>query len=739
MASAALKRCMVALLFVITVSSAILAARQSMWLQDSYPRVPHRPPALKPSVTGSAKQRGDRVNFAATVEPAHAPRTPTHPTAQWGTRVTYVPLSPSAYSVTLRHVLAAMQPTVLSETQCAAQLMRARGRWPSLQRWWAWLPFTTRGVVCAALLSTLESTRVIYVDARDEVPRLDRAVSSLGSMSYQAFVGRGIDGVGYDTSVVGFDSGCADGLLGRLDLQASREATDWFSVEATGRSTTYAPLATWMSRVNGSLVLSPDNLEAVMRTTANCTNHFAFAHDVLYDGADTHHEIGFTSEPVVRDYRGGSVDSHFTRRRREILAVENPRVIHKTTYLPMCRKHAKRFNHTSLGVLFLDLPFRVQSVLCGLGDLLDAGGVYMDHDTLLYSPPTLYLGGERLVVGGIPSTGGDRSPKSWRASPLMIMSRAADPCVSAVLQAVVTTVRTAVSGHENKRRSIGASLLHAVDASVIASHFEAYCPKHQCRIVNLAGGIQSRTLLERPASSVTPASYAEQIPRRRILVWKRTTLLPAAQEFEDQWQLNEPSLTTRIVTDDECRDFASRVPGMLEVYDAYPVPVMRADVCRVLAVYFLGGIYMDLDVAYSRPMGEWFNFSHDVAFGFEHTSPPHHRCNWFFGAKARHPCMLGALQYFIELGGNGKVQEEVRSEPHFVHKLTGPAAFGRGLVAANCSAAQYNAGELHFDGIRHVYGSVHWAKDRKSGYTSWVADRDAAFARAGKKAANAAG
>jgi hypothetical protein len=99
-------------------------------------------------------------------------------------------------------------------------LRRARKRWPALQRWWAWLPFSTRGVLCAALLSTLEGTRVVYVDARTEVPALDRAVDSLGSNhSYEAFVGRGIAGSGYDARVVGLGPGCAAGLLTELTCE----------------------------------------------------------------------------------------------------------------------------------------------------------------------------------------------------------------------------------------------------------------------------------------------------------------------------------------------------------------------------------------------------------------------------------------------------------------------------------------------------------------------------------------
>jgi hypothetical protein len=315
----------------------------------------------------------------------------------------------------------------------------------------------------------------------------------------------------------------------------------------------------------------------------------------------------------------------------------------------------------------------------------------------------------------------------------VLVSEAGDACVKRVLRTLSSAVRRAADSTTD-RRARGVAVRHLTSASAVAGRFYALCPKQRYRTVNLAGGVQSRTMLEKSLrldkSHAGVPQPAELIPRQRLLVWSRRQLFAAAQELEDRWQVNEPSLTTRIITDDECRDFASRVPGMLAVYDTYPVPVMRADVCRVLAVYFLGGIYMDLDVGFERPLDEWFNFSHDIALGYEYNSPQYHRCNWFFGAKARHPCLLGALQQFIELGKDGKVLYEVRNEPHFVHKLTGPGAFGRGLIAAKCPDVQHSAEELHFDGIRHIYGSVTWTKRRATGYRSWIEERDAAHEQA---------
>ncbi len=47
-----------------------------------------------------------------------------------------------------------------------------------------------------------------------------------------------------------------------------------------------------------------------------------------------------------------------------------------------------------------------------------------------------------------------------------------------------------------------------------------------------------------------------------------------------------------------------RRPELLELYDFYPRPVQQADFFRVVAVYELGGFYLDLDVHLFSPLDE---------------------------------------------------------------------------------------------------------------------------------------
>jgi hypothetical protein len=97
-----------------------------------------------------------------------------------------------------------------------------------------------------------------------------------------------------------------------------------------------------------------------------------------------------------------------------------------------------------------------------------------------------------------------------------------------------------------------------------------------------------------------PIADPGYIPKRLFATWKSKELPRKAQEIWEVWGTNEPELDRVILDDRECSRLAERFPRLKPRYDALPLNVMRADVCRVLGVYFFGGIYKDLDVAYVR-------------------------------------------------------------------------------------------------------------------------------------------
>mmetsp|Transcript_35708 Transcript_35708/g.78166 ORF Transcript_35708/g.78166 Transcript_35708/m.78166 type:complete len:226 (-) Transcript_35708:2939-3616(-) len=178
------------------------------------------------------------------------------------------------------------------------------------------------------------------------------------------------------------------------------------------------------------------------------------------------------------------------------------------------------------------------------------------------------------------------------------------------------------------------------------------------------------------------------------------------------------------VTDDECRYLASLYPnrtGLLETYDNYPLNVMRADVCRVLVVYFYGGIYMDLDVKWVRPIDEWFlfNASSRIQYGWENETN-HFYCNWFFGATRGHVCLASVLDLIAQRGrGEGDGPMVDPKDEHYVHQMTGPAVFFTGIDRCGTrTRPSFTLNEMVKINIKHVYGSINpkWGEE---GYESW--------------------
>lgn len=226
-----------------------------------------------------------------------------------------------------------------------------------------------------------------------------------------------------------------------------------------------------------------------------------------------------------------------------------------------------------------------------------------------------------------------------------------------------------------------------------------------------------------------PTEIQYEIPRQSFIIWKSKELGIYAKAYHEKWQRMEPTLARRIVLDDECRDLAAMYhpneTNLLQLYDSFPLNVMRADTCRLLVIYFYGGIYMDLDVNYVRPIDQWFAFNASSRIQFGHETPEHF-CNWFFGGTSFHPCIAAIIDVILERG-----QQMDESYEHFVHQTTGPAAFTEGL--RRCGGRPvFTRRDLLANNIKHLYASINWKNVDKT-YSSWTDARDAVNQKAAEK------
>eukprot|EP00658_Telonema_sp_P-2_P060128 TRINITY_DN49139_c0_g1_i1.p1 TRINITY_DN49139_c0_g1~~TRINITY_DN49139_c0_g1_i1.p1 ORF type:complete len:249 (+),score=16.87 TRINITY_DN49139_c0_g1_i1:55-801(+) len=124
------------------------------------------------------------------------------------------------------------------------------------------------------------------------------------------------------------------------------------------------------------------------------------------------------------------------------------------------------------------------------------------------------------------------------------------------------------------------------------------------------------------------------IPRvRHVVVIPGNAIPPKAKSTHELWKEKEPDWEHTIHTDADCLELADKfaalrggdgddevrflppshrsrakkhyVYNFSQVYRDYQLSVMRVDVCRMLVLYFHGGLFMDLDVLHRRLISSW--------------------------------------------------------------------------------------------------------------------------------------
>lgn len=143
----------------------------------------------------------------------------------------------------------------------------------------------------------------------------------------------------------------------------------------------------------------------------------------------------------------------------------------------------------------------------------------------------------------------------------------------------------------------------------------------------------------------TPESWQPKIPR----ILHQTT---ATNEIPDMWVESQKSCKDaysdfeyKLWTDKLARDFISvEYPWFLDTWDAYPMPIQRADSIRYFVLYHYGGIYLDMDTLCNKTFPLHQVESHSVKHHaiFKDTRPTG-VTNDFMISSARHPVFGAAI------------------------------------------------------------------------------------------------
>jgi hypothetical protein len=185
------------------------------------------------------------------------------------------------------------------------------------------------------------------------------------------------------------------------------------------------------------------------------------------------------------------------------------------------------------------------------------------------------------------------------------------------------------------------------------------------------------------------------IPRRIIQTGKQRQLSLKQRAFATNVQLLNPGYNTCFFDNDDVERFVNReFPEHRRTFDAFAFPIQRYDFFRYLAVYRLGGFYLDLDVLLTSGLSglsaagcvfpfEGLTFSRllrDAGMDWEIG-------NYAFGAAAGHLFLEAVIENCVRAQRDPSwVRPMMRGVPplsradHYVLYTTGPGILSRTLA-----------------------------------------------------------
>ncbi len=191
----------------------------------------------------------------------------------------------------------------------------------------------------------------------------------------------------------------------------------------------------------------------------------------------------------------------------------------------------------------------------------------------------------------------------------------------------------------------------------------------------------------------------------------------------------------RFYDDNDCKEIVTQYfPSFIPIYESCATNIQRADIFRIIAVYGMGGFYLDMDVECFNRLDDLFEFhcvlGEEITLSKEMTQKLGHRdtlrvANYMFGSEPGHPFLLHVLQKMAD-----EPQRKIRTE-NDVLESTGPGLLTtiysgyKGkfrdivLLPNNDRVCQQCRGiSCHFGNYarHHHAGSWRWGNDENNTY-----------------------
>lgn len=189
-----------------------------------------------------------------------------------------------------------------------------------------------------------------------------------------------------------------------------------------------------------------------------------------------------------------------------------------------------------------------------------------------------------------------------------------------------------------------------------------------------------------------------------VVVWKTHSLPPQAVHPMRSWR----NFRQVVFTDEDCADLATSW-GCKGYFRRDIMNITRADICRYMATWKVGGVYSDLDVTLSAPFETHCN---DLCVANEYPRSNSNIANHFFVAQKRSRCLERAIRQVCMNAAH--MQMNFSQNPHIVHHIAGPNAFHSAVKT--CSRNKFGFPKF----LTHSHASAAW---HGKNYNGWIYER----------------
>lgn len=157
------------------------------------------------------------------------------------------------------------------------------------------------------------------------------------------------------------------------------------------------------------------------------------------------------------------------------------------------------------------------------------------------------------------------------------------------------------------------------------------------------------------------------------------------EELRQAWKDQNPSWNYLFFNNEECRSLIEENRSeLLESYDSLPFSVQKSDYFRYIAVYELGGVYIDSDVVCLQALDSYITDKTRPHFGIRSDSAgqPTRLTQWMFYAPEKHP-LMNELILEIKRRIDALTDQQLldtRKRDYLTVELTGETPFSRVLA-----------------------------------------------------------